>query len=668
MQHAFACVLIVSVAAYWLYHRVKLSSSDPYGLFHLSLNKLPGEDESSPPKTEWLNMGYWRDTNSFPDALPSTALALKLVQAAQCKEKGKVLDVGHGTGESLILLLTHPSVPRPAYLAGITSIPLHHKRSLQRIQRIAVPNTDVSLHVGDAIFRKSSSVNHPFSPSTTSFDTILALDCAHHFRTREEFLRQSFHHLERGGRIALADVCLANTPPMDWKSRVTRQVLRLLPKENAVSVNQYAKCMEEIGYENVVIEDISADVFPGFVGFLKPRGFGRWISGTVFYAYYMSGARLFWISQNAPFPRSLMTAIQSVHISGYQERLEPKAHTVYQIDVRAHVRSWSIWRRYSEFDDLHIELVKGIGSPPPAPLPPKHKYSILRSHNDPALLEERKTGLEAYLRAIISAKEDKWREAYAFKEFLGVPVGRQAGIVGGPPTQFTLTSWLEEYQELQNRLRDVRADINKREALSDQGDVNASHKSNVSAKQKLAGVLSRVGTLGNGLRELAMSGVSEGELQRRTDMVARLQDDCEKLGKMVTVARQANRSNTVPSAPFSAASMNPPSTSDREALLGPTNTFTRVTRVFGQPSKPQETDMTRPLDNVGLFGLQQGQIQQQDDQLAQLTTILSRQKQLGNAINAEIGEQITMLDGLSNDVDRVGDKLSKTSRQMHRLG
>lgn len=35
-------------------------SSDPYGLFHLSLNKLPGENDEEDPKTEWLNMGYWK--------------------------------------------------------------------------------------------------------------------------------------------------------------------------------------------------------------------------------------------------------------------------------------------------------------------------------------------------------------------------------------------------------------------------------------------------------------------------------------------------------------------------------------------------------------------------------------------------------------------------------
>jgi regulator of vacuolar morphogenesis len=357
-----------------------------------------------------------------------------------------------------------------------------------------------------------------------------------------------------------------------------------------------------------------------------------------------------------------MTAIQAVHIRKYQERADPKPHTVYQIDVQAHVRSWSMWRRYSEFDDLHIELTKATGSPPPCPLPPKHKFSIFRSHSDPALLEERKTGLEAYLRAILSAKEDTWRETFAFKDFLGVPIGRQAGVVGGPPTQFTSASWLDEHREIQTRLRDVRADINKREALSDQGDINASHKSNVSAKQKLAGVLSRIGNLGKGLQELAMGGMTEGELQRRTDMVARLQDDCEKLGKMVNVSRQGIRPDSAPT--FAATA--PPS-SDKEALLGG-HAFARVTRVFGAPSSPQETEQTRPLDDHGLFTLQQTQMQEQDGQLAQLTTILRRQRHLGEAISAEIGSQIELLDDLSNEVDRVGGKLSSANKQLNRLG
>lgn len=365
-----------------------------------------------------------------------------------------------------------------------------------------------------------------------------------------------------------------------------------------------------------------------------------------------------------------MTAIQAVFIRGCEERTTPKIHIVYRIEIQAHVRSWQMWRRYSEFDDLHITLTKSIGAPPHA-LPPKHQFSLLRSHNNAKILEERKEGLERYLRAIVSAKDDKWRDHFAFRDFLGIPVGRQGSTAQNiPPTQFTSSSWLDEHLDVQTRLRDVWADIHKRDALSDRGDVAASHKSNVNAKTKLAGLLSRIGTLGKGLEVLALAGMNEGELQRRTDMVSRLQDDCEKLSKVVTIARHTSalaRAVTAGGTAGGTAALNPAPESDREVLLGFRDSGKPGRRVFGA-SEPQETDVTRPLDNVGLMGLQQTQIQQQDQQLSALTTILQRQRQLGEAINHEIQEQNELLEGLSNDVDLVSGKLRQANRELNRLG
>lgn len=292
---------------------------------------------------------------------------------------------------------------------------------------------------------------------------------------------------------------------------------------------------------------------------------------------------------------------------------------------------------------------------------------MLRSHNNTKILEERKEGLEQYLRAIVSAKDDQWRDHFAFREFLGIPAGRQGSTAQvTSPAQFTSSSWLDEHLDIQARLRDVWADINKRDALSDRGDVASSHKSNVNAKTKLAGLLSRIGTLGKGLEELALAGMNEGELQRRTDMVARLQDDCEKLNKVVTVARQTSAAARASTAGASSA-LNPASESDREALLGFKALGKPARRVFGA-SEPQETEVTRPLDNVGLLGLQQVQVQQQDQKLSGLTTILQRQRQLGEAINNEIHEQNELLDSLSNDVDIVSGKLHRTNRELNRLG
>ncbi|KAF9229345.1 Phox-like protein [Gyrodon lividus] len=365
-----------------------------------------------------------------------------------------------------------------------------------------------------------------------------------------------------------------------------------------------------------------------------------------------------------------MTAIQAVYIRGHEERPNPKPHVVYRIEIQAHVRSWQMWRRYSEFVELHTEITKSTGSPPPAALPPKNAFSVFKGpfRDESAMIERRRADLETYLRAILSAKEEKWRDSFVFRDFLGVPIGKQGLMAeGGSKTRFSSASWLDEHIELQSRIRDVRADINRRDTLSDRGDVGASHTTNVQAKKSLAEILSRVRTLTEGLQELGMSGMAEGELQRRTDMVARLQDDCEKLGKMVTVARQVSRagvSTPSPAPGFTNVAVAPES--DRAALLGSNKP---VTRVFGAAlKKPQETDVTRPLDDHGLLQLQKVQMEQQDTQLSQLTSILQRQRHLGEAIGAELAIQIEMLDDFNDDVDRVGSKLTSAKKQLNRLG
>jgi hypothetical protein len=52
---AGACGLVVIV-----FVAKRMRRQDPYGSFHFQLNKLPGDTLDSPPKTEWLNMGYWK--------------------------------------------------------------------------------------------------------------------------------------------------------------------------------------------------------------------------------------------------------------------------------------------------------------------------------------------------------------------------------------------------------------------------------------------------------------------------------------------------------------------------------------------------------------------------------------------------------------------------------
>lgn len=191
--------------------------------------------------------------------------------------------------------LSHPSVPRPARLTGITSLKAHYDRSLERVEDLRSQHTEVNLYHGDAIYH-APETEHPLDPASTSatFTTILALDCAYHFRTREDFLRQSYSRLASGGKIALADICFSTA-----HGTVVNLLIRqfgLMPSENIVTVGEYIGTMERIGYVDVKSEDISEYVFPGFRGFLAGQGVGWRIFSWMIGGLYASGARFVIVS------------------------------------------------------------------------------------------------------------------------------------------------------------------------------------------------------------------------------------------------------------------------------------------------------------------------------------------------------------------------------------
>lgn len=273
---------------YFMKRKQASASADPYGSFHLRLN---GGKKGALPKTEWLNMGYWKDTSSFPEACET--LAMRLVRTSQMKPGAVVLDVGHGTGESIINLLSNNAVPRPSHVTGITSLLSHAQRTAERAKTLTVttdvpsssgsPSLKVTIVHGDAVYNPklhdpTSAFGgvHPFSPlfPAQSFDTIFALDCAYHFRTRRAFLSQAFDKLSVNGRIALADICFvdgqSNKIATLWAWMIG------IPRENMINADEYETMLEDIGYVDVEVEDVTKDVFPGFLAFLRTQGV-RWV-------------------------------------------------------------------------------------------------------------------------------------------------------------------------------------------------------------------------------------------------------------------------------------------------------------------------------------------------------------------------------------------------------
>lgn len=360
----------------------------------------------------------------------------------------------------------------------------------------------------------------------------------------------------------------------------------------------------------------------------------------------------------------MAATIQAIAIIGTKDRMSPKPHTIYEIRITNAVRSWEMWRRYSEFVELHEELIKSAGSEPPAELPGKHIWSLKSSFHNEKLIEERKAGLEQYLRTIVANRDNKWRDSTAFRQFLGLPVSKyqetQAAKAARP--QFSTASWIEEHNELQTLSRDVKASLNKRDSLWDRADTRGSNTANIQAKRQLADLVDRVGYLATGLQSLSEAGLSPGELQRRTDMVTRLQDDCEQLNRVVAIARNPNRPAAQVPTSADAMTSNP-----RTSLLSGPSTRP-ITRIFGAPQQaPQETEETRPLDDRGVLQLQKQKVKDQDTMLDTLSAILTRQKHLGMAISTEIDEQNKILDDMTDDVDRVSGKITKATKMTQQL-
>ena len=136
--------------------------------------------------------------------------------------------------------------------------------------------------------------------SADIFDTVLALDCAYHFNTRETFLRQSFLKLAPGGRIALADICFDSQKLKSLSAWIMTRLFKIMPTHNLVSTEGYLSQMKEIGFVDVQLEDITLDVFPGFIGFLKSRGSGWKVFAWVLEWYFNAGAQFVLVSGAAP--------------------------------------------------------------------------------------------------------------------------------------------------------------------------------------------------------------------------------------------------------------------------------------------------------------------------------------------------------------------------------
>ncbi|CAG8704019.1 17828_t:CDS:1, partial [Acaulospora morrowiae] len=331
-----------------------------------------------------------------------------------------------------------------------------------------------------------------------------------------------------------------------------------------------------------------------------------------------------------------------------------------------------------EFDELNDKLIRLFpNNPPPCEMPAKHYFQS--TLGNPVLVEERRRGLEEFLRGILFHKDDRWRETDEWKEFLAIPTGRSLDAT----TMYTSESWLDEYNQVQSMTKEIRSFLNRRETHIINNEVQASHNCGVQAKKSLATLGVRVSQLESGLTGLAKGMgrdgkvMPEGELRRRQDLLNDLKDEKDMLNKLVLANRPDISKATTPASSVDRAALFRQQPSRQRTLPQQPGRFGNniskgingpppSRRVFGNSRMmPAETEVTRGLDNEGLVNLQRQTMEDQEHHVEQFSAILSRHKQIGLAIGQELDIQNQMLSEL--DVDQTASKLRFATRKLNSI-
>lgn len=201
----------------------------------------------------YLNLGYWTGGEQTLDEA-CDALADLVARRAGIGPGDRVLDVGFGFADQDIRWL---ETCRPAHILG-----LNITRSQVEVARRRVDERGLADRID---LREGSATAMPLASG--SVDTVLALECAFHFRTREGFFAEAWRVLRPGGRLVTADII-----PMPraggWRPRLKQRWSWGLvagkfsiPAENAYTRAEYLDRLGRQGFVGVRVESIRDRVY-----------------------------------------------------------------------------------------------------------------------------------------------------------------------------------------------------------------------------------------------------------------------------------------------------------------------------------------------------------------------------------------------------------------------
>lgn len=307
-----------------------------YGLEHAVLN------QTLPPPTMWMNMGYWKTQIEDPRDFPAACKALleQVVNAAFPPDSDnpavrpdiRLLDIGFGCGDQTLLLLGHgerkQDLPNVVKYVGITKAEKQYLWACESIldskQKDVVPvklfcedagNPEQwSSGLSDAVVELLQNESESKQPEMW----LLGLDSMLHLRpSRTPLLRFACNNLH----ASYMAFDLMRADGNETPSLFQRFLLRFIctatstPHKNLMTATQYREMLISAGYapEDIEIRDISKYVFQPLAQFMERkddqlRTFGQGL-GPLRIAKWVFG----WWGRSGVIRGCIITARNKVH-------------------------------------------------------------------------------------------------------------------------------------------------------------------------------------------------------------------------------------------------------------------------------------------------------------------------------------------------------------------